>query len=210
MRHCNRKGRLSRRTSWRKATLKALANDLLTYQRIQTTMAKAKALRQFVEPIITIAKNDPDSVNAKRRVYARLCDRGVVTSLFGELAPLYKDVPGGYTRIMGLGNRRGDGAKMVVIELTKRTISDDDLLGIIAKEPATKKKAKKGKEAGKGKTKEAEPKEKEGEARHAAPEIDIEKKEERVVEDVKKEKAKTEQKKISQQGFFKRFRRKSI
>lgn len=210
MRHCNRKGRLSRRTSWRKATLKALANDLLTYQRIQTTMAKAKALRQFVEPIITIAKNDPDSVNAKRRVYAKLCDRSVVTSLFGDLAPLYKDVPGGYTRIMALGNRRGDGARMVVMELTKRTISDDDLLGIAGKEPASKKKekAKKTKEPVKGKAKEVESKE--SEVRHSAPEVDIEKQEERTVEDVKKEKARTEQKKITQHGFFKRFRRKSI
>lgn len=168
-------------------------------------MAKAKALRKFVEPIITIAKNDPDSVNARRRVYARLCDRLTVTTLFDVLAPLYKDVPGGYTRIMAMGNRRGDGARLVVIELTKRTVSDDDLLGAPEKKEALKKK----------KTKEPSKAEKDGaavskETRYAAPEVDIEKKEERTVEEAKKEKAKTEQKKITQRGFFKRFRRKSI
>ncbi len=191
--------------------MKALANDLLTYQRITTTKTKAKALRMFVEPIITIAKNDPDSVNARRRVYARLCDRGVVTLLFKDLAPLFKDVPGGYTRIMAAGNRRGDGAELVVMELTKRSISDEELLGISGKEPATKKKKKAGKDAAKGKSAESkETKDKGDDAHHAAPEVDIEKKEERAVEDVKKEKAKTEQKKITQHGFFKRFRRKSI
>lgn len=168
-------------------------------------MAKAKALRKFVEPIITIAKNDPDSVNARRRVYARLCDRATVTTLFSDLAPLFKDVPGGYTRIMGMGNRRGDGARLVIIELTKRTISDDDLLGAPEKKEALKKKkAKEPAKAGKAEAAGAQ------EVHHAAPEVDIEKKEERTVEEVKKEKAKTEQKKITQQGFFKRFRRKSI
>ncbi len=168
-------------------------------------MAKAKALRKFVEPIITIAKNDPDSVNARRRVYARLCDRLTVTTLFDDLAPLYKDVPGGYTRIMAMGNRRGDGANLVVIELTKRTVSDDDLLGVPEKKEALKK--KKSKESSKpGKVEDAGSKE----VHHAAPAVDIEKKEERTVEEVKKEKAKTEQKKITQHGFFKRFRRKSI
>ncbi len=196
---------MSRRTSWRKATLKSLANDLLTYQRIKTTMAKAKALRKFVEPIITIAKNDPESVNARRRVYARLCDRVTVTTLFDDLAPLYKDVPGGYTRIMAMGNRRGDGARLVIIELTKRTVSDDDLLGVPEKKEALKK--KKAKEPAKGgKAEAAEQKE----VHHSAPEVDIEKQEERTVEEVKKEKAKTEQKKMTQHGFFKRFRRKSI
>lgn len=182
-----------------------MANDLLTYQRITTTKAKAKALRMFVEPIITIAKNDPDSVNAKRRVYAKLGDRDTIAILFKGLAPLYKDVPGGYTRIMAKGNRRGDGAELVVIELTKRTISDNDLLGIVEKkETAAKgKKAKKGKESAKAKPAE----EKETTTRHAAPEEKKEKKDAHSVEDVK---AKTEQKKVAQQGFFKRFRRKSI
>lgn len=169
-------------------------------------MAKAKALRMFVEPIITIAKNDPDSVNARRRVYAKLGDRDTIAILFNGLAPLFKDVPGGYTRIMVKGNRRGDGAKLVVMELTKRTISDNDLLGIVEKKETAakgKKKVKKGKES----AKETPVDEKETKTRHSAPEDKKEKKDEHSVEDVK---AKTEKKKVAQHGFFKRFRRKSI
>jgi large subunit ribosomal protein L17 len=184
--------------------LQCLTNDLITYQRIETTMAKAKALRSFAEPIITLAKNNPDSVSARRRAFSKLCDKSVVKSLFDDLAPLFKEVPGGYTRIMPLGNRKGDGAQMVIIELTKRTISDEKLLGTVKadKKPKVKKKAKPEAAAdGSKKPKES----------HSAPDVDIEKKEERTVEDIKKEKARREQKKISKTGgLFKRFRRKSI
>lgn len=138
MRHCKIKGRLNRRTSWRNSTLRSLTRDLIRYQRIRTTLAKAKALRSFVEPLITIAKKDPDGVNSRRRVYQELSDREAVVTLFKEIAPLFKDVPGGYTRIMHLGRRRGDGAKMAILELTKKTIADEDLLG-----PAGEKKEKK-------------------------------------------------------------------
>lgn len=202
MRHCNKKGRLNRRTSWRKATLKSMANDLFVFQRIETTMAKAKALRSYAEPLITLAKKNPDSVAARRQAYRKLCDRTVVKSLFDNLAPLYTDVPGGYTRIMPLGTRRGDGARMVIMELTKRTISDKELLGTAEKEPA-KKKAK----AAKKQDEKQDAQEQKG---HAAPEVDIEEKEERAVEDIKREQAKTEQKKIEKKGIFKRFRRKSM
>lgn len=205
MRHRKIKGRLGRRTSWRKATMKSLANDLFTYQRIETTKAKAKALRRFAEPLITLAKKNPESVSARRLAFQKLCDRKVVKSLFDELGPLYKDIPGGYTRIMTLGTRKGDGAEMAIIELTKRTISDDELLGLEAE--ASKKKPKKKKAA------EAAEEQLEGkkEKAHAAPDVDIEKKEERAIEDVKKEKAKKEQKKVSKKGgLFKRFRRKSM
>lgn len=202
MRHRKEKGRLNRRTSWRKATLKSMMNDLLKYQRIETTMAKAKALRGYVEPLITLAKNSPDSVNAKRRAFRKLCNRDIVKSLFDEVAPLYKDTPGGYTRIMPLGNRRGDGARMVIMELTKRTIPDEKLLRIEEKPPKLKTKKKE-----KDKTeKPAKPEEK----THAAPEVDIEAKEERAIEDIKKEQAKKEQKKITKKGIFRRFRRKSM
>ena len=203
MRHRKIKGRLSRRTSWRKATLKSLTNDLFTFQRIETTKAKAKALRSYAEPLITLAKNNPDSISARRQVFQKLCDKAVVKSLFDELGPLYKGVPGGYTRIMSLGNRKGDGAEVVIIELTKRTIPDDKLLGVLKEKPkakARKKAPAKGEEAVEKK-----------EETHVAPEVDIEKKEERTVEDIRKEKAKMEQKKISKKGgFFKRFRRKSM
>ncbi len=206
MRHQKKKGRISRRTSWRKATLKSMANHLFTYQRIETTLAKAKALKNFAEPIITTAKNNPESIAARRRVFAKLCDKTVVKSLFDKIAPLYKEIPGGYTRIMALGNRRGDGAKTAIIELTKRTISDDELLGIKAEKEVKKgkkKQPKKAVEAAEGEE------EKHGKEQHSAPEVEPQKKEEHVVEDVRKEKARKEQKKVGEQGIFKRFRRKS-
>ena len=205
MRHRKRKGALSRRTSWRAATLKSLTNDLLTYQRIETTMAKAKALRSYAEPIITTAKKDLDSINARRLVFKKLCNKDVVKNLFDNIAPLYKDVPGGYTRIMSLGNRRGDGAQMVIIELTKRTISDEDLL----KAPKIKVAGKTAKKVSKDAKAKDQKKGKDSDAGHSAPDVDIEEKEKRA-EDVKKAKARTEQKKIEKKGIFKRFRRKSI
>jgi large subunit ribosomal protein L17 len=209
MRHRKKKGRLSRRTSWRKATLKSLANDLFTYQRIETTKAKAKALRVYAEPLITLAKNNPDSVSARRLAYRKLCDRSVVKSLFDELGPLYKGVAGGYTRIMTAGNRKGDGAQIAIIELTKRTVSDDKLLGV--EKEKVKEKAKKAEKKAKAKAKEKEPVAEEKEEKgHVAPEVDIKEQEKHAIEDVKKEKAKTEQKKVTKRGFFKRFQRKSM
>ncbi|NQT32804.1 MAG: 50S ribosomal protein L17 [Candidatus Omnitrophica bacterium] len=208
MRHKNRKGKLNRRTSWREATLKSLTRDLFKYQRIETTLAKAKALRSYAEPLITIAKKNPESVSARRRIFSKLCSRDVVKMLFDDLAPLYKDIPGGYTRIMALGNRKGDGASMAIMELTKRTISDEDLLGGKAEKLDKKEKIKSKQE----KEKEVKAKEEKGpeEKAHVAPEVKTEEKEERAVEDIKREKAKKEQKKVTQKGFFKRFRRKSI
>ncbi len=216
MRHRKKKGRLSRNSSLRKATLKSLANALFTYQRIETTFAKAKALRGFVEPLITLAKNDPKSVSAKRRAFQKLCDKDTVKELFDAIAPLYKTINGGYTRIMMLGRRRGDGAQMSIIELTKRTVSDDELLGKPEKKKAEEKtKAKKeDKKAKKAPVKEEKAPVHEdvsGHKTHRAPEVDIVEKEERVVEDVRKEKAKTEQKKLTKSGgIFKRFQRKSM
>lgn len=203
MRHRNKKGRLNRRSSWRKATLKSLANDLFKYQRIETTLSKAKALRSFAEPLITLAKNNADSVSARRQAFQKLCNKTIVKSLFDELGPLYKDIDGGYTRIMPLGMRKGDGVQMAIMELTKRTISEEDLLGTKEKkikEKAPKKETGKKEEASKG-----------AEEHHAAPEVTKEEKEERAIEDIKKEKAKREQKKIGKAGgLFRRFRRKSI
>lgn len=206
MRHRNRKGRLSRNLSERKALFKNLAIALITYQRIETTKAKARFVRSFVEPLITMAKKSKDPVFARREAYRKLCDRAAVQILFKDLAPLYKDTPGGYTRIMPLGYRKGDGAEMAIIELTKRTIPDDELLGTLKKKEPSKKKnvSKKGESVAEGTEGSLKKK------AHSAPEIDEKEKEEHVVEDVKKEKAKSEQKKITTQGFFKRFRRKSM
>lgn len=202
MRHRNKKGRLNRRSAWRKATLKSLANDLFRYQRIETTLTKAKALRSFAEPIITLAKNNADSVSARRQAFQKLCDKTIVKLLFDQIGPLYKDTPGGYTRIMALGTRKGDGAQMAIMELTKRTISDEDLLG--TKEKKVKAKSPKKEALVKDEKKPAA-------KSQVAPEVDIAEKEKRAVEDKRKEQAKNEQKKISKKGgLFKRFRRKSI
>jgi large subunit ribosomal protein L17 len=209
--------------SLRKAALKSMAVALFKYERIETTLAKAKALRVFAEPLITVAKNGAKSVSARRHVFKKLCDRASVQKLFDELAPLYKSIQGGYTRIMLLGTRRGDCAQMAILELVKRTIPEDKLLRLPKKkeEPQKKeepKKKEKAKKAGKFE-KEEKPSKEEAAAEKAkkveleagsAPDVNIKEKEEHLIEDVKKEKARTEQRKVSTQGFFRRFRRKSI
>lgn len=211
MRHRKKKGRLNRKTAERKAMLRNMAVSLLSLQRIETTLAKAKVLRAYIEPIITIAKNGTDSLTAKRRVFRKLCDRNIVKILFDSLAPLYKNKNGGYTRIMRTSFRKGDGAEMAVIELTERTFSDEKLLrtGDI-KEKSKKTKEKKPKEKllkdEKGLVVESEVKEK----AHSAPEVKAEDKEKRLADDVKKKKALAEQKKVSKKGVFRIFRRKSI
>ncbi|MBD3296537.1 MAG: 50S ribosomal protein L17 [Candidatus Omnitrophica bacterium] len=206
MRHRKIKGKLNRRRSWRKATMKSMTNDLLTYQRIETTMAKARALRSFAEPLITLAKNNPDSVSARRQAFSKLCDRRVVKSLFEQIAPLFKDVPGGYTRIMRAGNRKGDGADLAIMELTRRTIPDEELLKTVDTEKeAVGKKSRKGRKADKAGKKTS----KTGDQAHSAPVVDEREKEEHAVEDVKKTKAREEQQKVEKKGIFKRFRRKS-
>ena len=200
MRHRKHKGRLSRRTSWRKATLKSMANDLLEYQRIETTLAKAKALQVYVEPLITMAKKDASSIAGRRRAFQELCDRNMVKCLFDDIAPLFVEVPGGYTRVMACGNRKGDGAQKAIIEFTKRTIADDKLLRIKPKKEKVKKvKDSKGKKEPvlKG-------------ASRAVPDIEGEEKDQRLVDSVKKEQAKTEQQKVAKRGLFKRFQRKSM
>ncbi len=202
MRHRKIKGRLNRRTSWRKATLKCLANDLLEYQRIETTFVKAKALRMFVEPIITTAKKNPDCINARRRVFQKLADKRIIKLLFDDIAPLFKDTPGGYTRVLALGNRRGDGAKMAIVELTKRTISDEKLLGLEAKLEKTKTASKKGK-AAKDSVESDTTDKAVDEKSPQAPEV--KKKAKPMVKDDKKARLKSDSKK----GIFKRFRRKT-
>ena len=213
MRHRKVKGKISRRTSWRKATLKSLSNDLITFERIETTLAKAKALKRFAEPLITLAKND-DSITARRRAFAKLCNKTVVKKLFDNVAPLYKEISGGYTRIIASSIRKGDGAQLAIIELTQRTISDDDLLGKkeekkLKLKKADKKKGLKSKEVDK-ENKDILKDSKKSTDKSAAPKSEADKKEDRVIEDNKKDKARSGQKDTSKKGIFKRFRRKSI
>lgn len=115
MRHRVKGRKLNRTASHRAATLRALATALLREKKIQTTLAKAKETRMFVEPIITRAKSD--SVAARRIVARDIHDKEVVKELFNEIVPKIGDRPGGYTRVVKLGQRLGDAAEMAIIEL---------------------------------------------------------------------------------------------
>lgn len=116
MRHLNKKKKLGRRTpSQRKAMLRNLAVSLFEHKRIKTTHARAVALRRFVEPLITFAKRG--DLHARRQVLKKLPQKETVNKLFQEIAPVYADRPGGYTRIVKLGFRDNDRAKVSLIEL---------------------------------------------------------------------------------------------
>ena len=115
MRH-NVKGRkLGRTSSHRKATMQALATSLLKHKRIKTTLAKAKELRGFAEKLITKARKG--DLHSQRQVMELLKDKEVVKELFGEIVAKVGDRPGGYTRVIKLGQRFGDAAQMAIIEL---------------------------------------------------------------------------------------------
>jgi large subunit ribosomal protein L17 len=103
----------------RKALMRNLAKQLFIYGRIRTTVARAKYLRTIVEPIITRAKGG--TLNDIREVYKYIDDRDMIKKIFSEVAPLYKDRKGGYTRVLKLGNRPGDNAEMAIIELIDAT-----------------------------------------------------------------------------------------
>ncbi|MBI4539281.1 MAG: 50S ribosomal protein L17 [Gemmatimonadetes bacterium] len=119
MRH-RKKGRtLSRTASHRRALLRNLATALIRHERIETTTAKAKELRPFAERLITLAKRG--DLHARRLAARRLGDREVLAKLFDDVGPRFASRPGGYTRILKLGARRGDAAEMALIELVQRT-----------------------------------------------------------------------------------------
>ncbi|MFT4697033.1 MAG: large subunit ribosomal protein L17 [Flavobacteriaceae bacterium] len=115
MRHGKKVNHLGRKTAHRKSMLANMACSLIEHKRINTTVAKAKALKQFVEPLIT--KSKVDITHNRRIVFARLRQKEAVTELFREVAVKVGDRPGGYTRIIKLGNRLGDNADMAMIEL---------------------------------------------------------------------------------------------
>ncbi len=115
MRHANRIKKLGRTSAHRKATFASLSAALLQHKRITTTLPKAKALRSFVEPLINRAKDD--STHSRRQAFRHLQDKEAVKTLFGEIADVLGDRPGGYTRVVKLGQRPGDAAEMAVIEL---------------------------------------------------------------------------------------------
>ena len=115
MRHNKKFNHLGRTASHRNAMLSNMAYSLIKHKRITTTVAKAKALKKFVEPLITKSKDD--TTNSRRVVFSNLQDKQVVTELFKEISVKIADRPGGYTRIIKTGHRLGDNAEMCFIEL---------------------------------------------------------------------------------------------
>ncbi len=115
MRHGKKINHLGRKTAHRKSMLANMACSLIEHKRINTTIAKAKALKQFVEPLVT--KSKEDTTHNRRIVMSRLKQKEAVVELFRDVAAKVGDRPGGYTRIIKLGNRLGDNADMAMIEL---------------------------------------------------------------------------------------------
>lgn len=180
MRHNNANNNLGRKSAHRKAMLSNMASSLILHKRIKTTTAKAKALRVFIEPILT--KSKEDSTSSRRLAFSYLQDKNAVTALFREVSPKITDRPGGYTRILKIGTRPGDAADMCFIELVD---FNEAMLGAIAAEEAktarrsrrgSKKKGETGsadKEADLAPEKEAKPRKT---AAKAAPKAEIEEK----------------------------------
>lgn len=182
MRHRKRRSKLSMMTAHRNATLRNMVRSLLKYQRIETILARAKEARRLAESLITLSKQD--TVFSRRRAYSILTDRDMVTKLFKEIAPLFKERNSGYTRIIPLGFRRGDGASLVILELTEKKIA--------LKLPKKKKEKAKAEEGATVKPEAA--------ARPAKAKPTLE-------EEKRTERAKTEDKKITdKKGFMKNLR----
>jgi len=134
MRHGIAGNKLGRNSSLRKATIRDVAKATLIQQRICTTEAKAKEARKMVDKLITLGKKG--TLADKRRAFAILCDHKLVSVLFSKTSPRFKDRQGGYTRIIPLGNRRGDNAKLAFLELTEK----EEIIVSKSKSTATAKK----------------------------------------------------------------------
>lgn len=117
MRHRKSKSLLNRFTSWRKSTLISLARNILVYQSIKTTLGKARAVKPLTERLISLAK--ANTLFAKRQAFRILGDHKLVSTLFNEIGPRFSNRASGYTRIINLAPRRGDNARMAVLELTE-------------------------------------------------------------------------------------------
>jgi large subunit ribosomal protein L17 len=132
MRHNKSFNHLGRKSGHRKSMLANMASSLILHKKIETTVAKAKALRVYIEPLIT--KSKEDSTHSRRTVFAYLKQKEAVTELFRVIAPKIADRPGGYTRILKIGFRQGDAADMALIEFV-----DFNEVAIAAAKPETKK-----------------------------------------------------------------------
>ena len=122
MRHRQSGRHLNRSSPHRKAMMSNMATALFFHEVIRTTLPKAKELRRYAEPLITLAKED--SVARRRQAFSKLRDKASVGKLFSELGPRYKERPGGYTRILKCGFRVGDNAPMALVELVDRPIEE--------------------------------------------------------------------------------------
>ena len=179
MRHKKSKVKLNRTSAHRRALAKNLVRDLLIHESIRTTLPKAKMARRLAEKVITLAKED--NLKGKRAIYSILQNHSLTSRVCSEIAPRFKNRPGGYTRIVALGNREGDGAQIVLLSLV-------ELKAKTQVEPKAKQKAKK---------KEIKEKEKP----HKEKEIKEAKKKE-----IKKEKKSAEEKK-EKKGFLSNLRK---
>ena len=120
-----KKGRtLGRNSSRRKALFQSLAISLIEYEGIKTTLPKAKDLRSFIEPLITLAKED--TLSNRRVAFSKLRNKSAVGKLFSDLGPRFKERPGGYLRIIKIGYRKGDAAPLAFIELVDRSIENEN------------------------------------------------------------------------------------
>jgi large subunit ribosomal protein L17 len=142
MRHRVAHRKLGRTSEHRLSLLRNLAASLIKHERLRTTEAKAKELRPFVEKLVTLGKRD--SLHARRRALSILPQKDVVRRLFGEISPRFSERPGGYTRILKLGPRSGDGAPMAFIEFVDFVFKGAD--GAPAAPPEVKKKKSKAKD----------------------------------------------------------------
>jgi len=147
MRHKKSFNHLGRKSAHRKAMLSNMACSLIRHKRIETTTAKAKALKRYIEPLITRSKDD--STHARRVVFSYLQDKEAVSELFRDVAAKVGDRPGGYTRIIKLGNRLGDNADMCIIELV------DFNENLLAEKAAAKKSSSRRRRGAKKKTEES-------------------------------------------------------
>ena len=138
MRHNKKFNHLGRTASHRNAMLSNMACSLIKHKRITTTVAKAKALKKFVEPLITRSKDD--TTNSRRVVFSNLQDKFAVTELFKEISVKVADRPGGYTRIIKTGHRLGDNAEMCFIELVDY---DENMAKTAAKKATRTRRSKK-------------------------------------------------------------------
>lgn len=151
MRHGKKVNHLGRTAAHREAMLSNMASSLLVHKRVATTLAKAKALRRYVEHLITKSKSD--TTHSRRTVFSYLQDKHAVKALFDEISPVIMNRPGGYTRILKTGFRYGDGAETCFIELVdfnvwaKPTVSEEEsAVGETAKKRRTRRGSSKKKE----------------------------------------------------------------